>query len=254
MTDTTVTIETLTTPAPAPTLMNDSAARSPMGEILDQGAIAPTKAETRPATPDSSTTPSSETPPLGEQKPDAKPTEPTESGKVPETYADFTAPEGFTLSKEAVDAFTPIAKEFGLTQEQAQKLVNFHSEQMISAAKAPQATYENLRKDWRATITADPEISKASSGGMTGMDAVKLDIGRALTHVDPKLATDFRAAMDLTGAGDHPAFVKTFWKLSQLVAEGRHVAGNSPSPHGQTPSGKVERPSAAAALYPNLAR
>jgi len=173
---------------------------------------------------------------------------------APETYAEFKAPEGYTLSAEIVAEATPIFKELGLSQDAAQKLIDFHSKQMLASAKAPQETYENLRKDWRAKATSDPEIVKATSGGMTGMDAVKLDIGRALTHVDPALATEFRQAMDLTGAGDHPAFVKTFWKLSQLVAEGRHVAGGSPSPHGQTPSGKVERPTPAAALYPNLAR
>lgn len=248
MTDTSVTTTTPSTTTVTPLQMNNEAARSPTGEILDQSVTPPPALTT--TTSDSSTTALS--PKLGEE---AKPSEnkPTDT-KAPETYADFKAPDGYTLSKEVVDAALPLFKELNLSQDGAQKLIDFHTKQMIDAAKAPQATYENLRKDWRATISADPEITKASSGGMTGIEAVKLDIGRALTNVDPGLATEFRAAMDLTGAGDHPAFVKTFWKLSQLLTEGRHVAGGSPSPYGQTPSGKVERPSAAAALYPNLAR
>jgi hypothetical protein len=60
--------------------------------------------------------------------------------------------------------------------------------------------------------------------------------------------------MDLTGAGDNPAFIKAFWKLSQHVVEGKPAPGGGPSPHGQVAVGQAQRPSIAQAMYPSLMR
>lgn len=245
MTDTTVTTEAPNqTPAPLP---NDQAARSTTGEIIDQGKPLAT---TTP-TPD----PKSNTEPTLDK--DGKPvvkdpaTKPPEPGKIPEKY-EFKAPEGYTVDPKVVDAATPIFKELGLTQEQGQKLFDFYTAQQIEAAKAPQEAVTTMRNGWKAQVSADPDLAKAVNGDKTGLDAVKLDIGRALTHLDPALSTEFKQAMDLTGAGDHPAFVKAIWKLSQLVTEGKHVVGGNPSPLGQKAPGAGDRPSAAKSMFPNL--
>jgi hypothetical protein len=247
MSDTSVTTEApALTPPPQTPLPNDQAARSPTGEILEPSQIA-TKPAVKAGDPPVQTSTST----VPELKPaDAKPSATT---GAPEAYTDFTAPEGYTLDKAAIDAFTPIAKELGLSQEQAQKLVGFHTAQMIEAAKAPAATYEATRTAWQAQVRADPDLAKAVNGDKTGLDAVKLDIGRALTAIgDPVLAGEFKSAMDLTGAGDHPAFVKTLWKLAQFATEGKHVTGTNPSPHGQQAPGTQAKPTPAAAMYPNL--
>lgn len=238
------------TPPPLP---NDAAARSPTGEILEPAQIAaqtpPTTPQAPPTNPDGTPAQTSTPNPQEPPKPEAKP----EAGKAPDTYAAFTAPEGYTLDPKAIEAATPIFKELGLTQDQAQKLVQFHSEQMIAAAKAPESDMVAMRNDWQAKAKADPDMAKAVNGDKVGLEAVKLDMGRALNAIgDPALAQEFKAAMDLTGAGDHPAFIKTFWKMAQFITEGKHVAPNQPSPHGQRPPGTTERPSAAASLYPNL--
>jgi hypothetical protein len=170
---------------------------------------------------------------------------------VPEKY-EFTPPEGYTISPEVVEAVTPLLKEMGLNQAQAQKLMDFHTKQMIDAAKAPESTYATMRSDWQAKTQSDPDLKAAVSDNKTGLEAVKLDIGKALNALgEPGLIKDFKDAMDLTGAGDHPAMIKTLWKLSAFITEGKHVAGTGPSPHGQTPPG-AKPPSGAKAMYPNL--
>lgn len=222
--------------------MNDEAARSPTGEILDQ-ATPPTPPPPKDG----------ETPPT--------PSEPSKEGEAPktpaqgapETYAEFTLPEGLALSKETLEAATPIFKELGLSQEAAQKLVSFHADQLKAALPSVQeSAYTEMRKDWAAKTLADKDISGYTLDGKTGIDAVKIDIGRALGTLDPTLKAEFQAAMDLTGAGDHPAFVKAMWRLSQAVSEGRPVTGKGPSPLGQKAPGDNQRPSPAKSLYPNL--
>lgn len=243
MTDTTV-----TTASPTP-LPNDAAARSPTGEILDQ-------TPNQPRDPSLTTTPTETPKPvIDPAKPADAPAEvkPVEPGKVPDTYAAFKAPENYTLDQKVVEAALPVFKELGLTQDQAQRLVDLQTAREIELAKAPADTMTAMRTDWRAKVAADPEMSKAVNGDKTGLDAVKLDIGRALTHLPADLQADFKAAMDLTGAGDHPAFVKAMWKFASLLGEGKHVTAGGPSPAGQKAPGTSDKPTAAKALFPNLA-
>jgi hypothetical protein len=251
MTDTTVTTEAPPiSPTPTPTpLPNDAAARSLTGEIIDRTPDQPKDPSLQPQKPvDGTSSPT--------DKPGDKPTDtpkPTDADPkaVPEKY-EFKAPDGIVIDPKLVEDITPIFKEAGINAETAQKLFDFHTKALQDAAKAPTNAVETMRADWRAKVTADPELAKAVNGDKTGLDAVKLDIGRALTHLPPTEAAEFKAAMDLTGAGDHPAFVKAFWKLSQLVTEGKHVNGANPSPAGQTAPGAASRPTAAKSLFPNL--
>lgn len=232
-----------TPPPAAPTPMNDDLARSPTGEILDQSTPTPTP------TPPTSNPPSEPT--STPKDPAAEPKKDGEAPKVPDAYAAFTAPDGYTIDPKTIEAAAPIFKELGLSQDQAQKLVDFHTQQMIAAARAPTDTMDTMRNDWQGKVKSDPDLAKAVNGDKTGLDAVKLDIARAYAALPPDLAADMKKAMDLTGAGDHPAIVKGIWKLAQFVTEGKHVSGSNPSPHGQTPPNAAP-PSAAKALYPNL--
>lgn len=245
MSDTTVTMV-----APLP---NDAAARSPTGEILDRTADQP-KDPSLTTTPTETSKPGdtpADAPAEVKLGPDGKPLPTPDPKAVPDKY-EFKAPDGYTIDQKLVDEVTPIFKAAGLTSEVAQKLMDFHAKQMIDAAKAPTDAVSTMRADWRTKVSSDPELAKAVNGDKTGTDAVKLDIGRALTHLDPGLRQEFKDAMDLTGAGDHPAFVKALWKLSQLVTEGKHVTGAGPSPAGQIAPGAAARPTAAKSLFPNL--
>lgn len=183
----------------------------------------------------------------------ANPTPPTEikppEGKVegaPEKYEAFKAPEGVTFDEATITAASTLFKELGLTQEGAQKLVDFQAAQAKTQAEAPYKAYDTMREGWQNEVKADKEIGHI-------LPKVKETIGRALdTLGDPALVTSFKDAMNLTGAGDHPAFVKAFYKFASAVVEGKHVAGGGPSEHGQTPKGNSQRPAPANAMYPNL--
>jgi hypothetical protein len=137
-------------------------------------------------------------------------------------------------------------KELKLDNAAAQRLVDFQAKLQKDAAEAPYAAYDAMREGWQAQVKADPDLGPK-------LPQVKETIGRALdTLGDQTLVASFREAMNLTGAGDHPAFIKAFYRLASAVVEGTPVRGANPSPHGQTQSGQVQRPSVAAAMYPNL--
>ena len=167
---------------------------------------------------------------------------------VPEKYADFTVPEGFTLNKDALEAAVPVFKELGLTQEQAQKLIDVQTKREAELAKGGQGDYVAMRKGWRDEVLADTSLS---AGGKVKPEVLQT-IGRAIDGLgDTKLAGEFRQVMDTTGLGDNPAFVRAFFKLAQQVTEGRPVTGKGPSAEGQkAPDAKPQ--SIASAMYPNL--
>jgi len=211
-------METPTNPTPTnPPLANDAAARTETGEIIDR----------------------STTPPANESAP--KP----ESSGAPESYTDFSVPEGHTLDAAAVEAATPIFRELGLSQDQAQRLVNFYSKQIGKINSENEGFMETMRTQWREELKADKEI-----GGK--LDQVKVEIGRALDRLPPTVRDNFKAAMDMTGAGDHPALIKAVYEFSKLIGEGSHVSGSGPSADGQSKTGIASRPSAAQSMYPNL--
>lgn len=175
-------------------------------------------------------------------------TEPKVEGKAPEAYADFTVPEGMTLNKDALEAAVPVFKELGLTQDQAQKLVDIQTKREATLAKASQGDYAAMRESWRKEVLADTSLS---AGGKVKPEVLQT-IGRAIDGInDPKLAADFRQVMDTTGVGDNPAFIRTLFRMAQQMTEGRPTQGNGPSVHGQTaPNAKPA--SIANAMYPNL--
>jgi len=213
------------TPAPTPPLPNDPAARTTDGTLKDTQA------------PPSSTDPSAS----------PEPPKPAEPPKAPDSYT-FTAPEGSELNQAMVDKATPIFKELGLPQEPAQKLVNLFNEYAKDQSDLAVKAVNEMRANWRSEVNKDPAMSGK-------LEQVTADIGRlkdSLFGTDKAGRDAFGAAMDLTGAGDHPAIIKAWWKAAQMVNEGQHVSGGGPSTHGQAAPGANIRPTAAQALYPNL--
>lgn len=233
-------------------LMNDEAARSQTGEILDQ-ATPPTQTQTSETqattqstqTADATPAPNPADKPAEGDKPAA-----TTQPAVPDKY-EFTVPEGTTIDPAAIEAATPIFKELGLSQEAAQKLVNFQLAREAALLKSTTDTMTAMRTDWQGKLSADAELTAAKSQGKLGLEAVKLDVSRMLNVLPADLRNDLRDALNLTGAGDHPAVVKSLWKLSSYITEGKHVTGNGPSPDGQAKPG-TPPPSIAARMYPNL--
>lgn len=203
-------------------------------------------------TPPTDTTPKDTPKPTSEAKvePKAKSllNEPEKEGDkpkvegVPEKYEPWKLPEGFTMDEAVSTKVNDTFKELGISQEAGQKLVDLYAEQIQGAINAPVESYLDLRKGWRDEVAKDPEIGKI-------MPEVKQTISRALDGLgQPELATAFKEAMDLTGAGDHPAFVKAFYYLAQKAVEGKHVSGKGP-----TDQGKPKTPTTPAqAMYPNL--
>jgi hypothetical protein len=164
---------------------------------------------------------------------------------APEAYEAFKVPEGTELDAAVAAEAGALFKGLNLPQAAAQQLVDFYVKKTTESFQQPFNAYQDIRKGWVEEAKNHPEIGK-------NLDQVIATVGRAIDGLgDVKLASDFRQAMDFTGAGDNPAFIRVFYKLAQMVTEGGAVKGVGPAATGQRSPG--ERPATAAhALYPTL--
>src|SRR5215467_10374651 len=164
---------------------------------------------------------------------------------APESYQPWTVPEGFTLDEGVAAEAGTLFKELGLSQANGQKLVDLYSKHSKAMSDGLSDMVRTQNETWQSESKNHPDLrGKLDPGG-----PVLTTISRALDSLgNAQLKAEFQAAMDFTGAGNHPAFIRTFYALAQKLAEGTHVAGNGPSPLGQQAPGAARPPTAARAM------
>lgn len=159
--------------------------------------------------------------PAGEEKPGTEKTaeelaaEKAEKDKkpaAPEKY-EFAAPEGQALDANALAVFEPIAKELGLTQEQAQKLVDIYPQIQQQQAEA----WSKQIADWGEQVKADKEI---------GGDKFNASVGLAQRALDQFGNPELREYLNASGLGNHPALVRFCAKVGKSMAEDSFVVPN----------------------------
>lgn len=139
-------------------------------------------------------------------------------GTAPEAY-EWKAPEGFEgeLDQAAIEQFEPIAKELGLTQEQADKMVGLHAESLQRAQQQARDNWAQQMQTWQDDLRSDPEFGGA-----------KFDenVGSAMKAVEKFGSPGLKEALESTGMGNHPELVRTFAAIGQAISEDKIVMGN----------------------------
>ena len=180
---------------------------------------------TPPATPPE-TPPQS--PPEGQQ--DTPPATPPENPfgfqqqetVVPETY-EFNLPEGLTVSDEQKAAFTAVAKEAKMTQEQANSLLKMHADIVMEQ----QRQAEEIKNQW---------MNECAKKGLNTPE----NLAAAKIAVDTFGGDDAMNALIESGAAYHPAVQAFLQRIGHLLKE------------DNAPDGKAAtQPSAADVLFAN---
>jgi len=215
----------------------------------------PAPAETATATEQNSGTApgaagASDTPPsiLGEQPPAAKDTSDSSGdGKSPTTDApaplefDFskvTLPEGMTLPDETQAVVKSVFTDPKLTpEERFSSLAKLYAAETAKATQAIHQSWHDLNNKWVSEIQADKDL-----GGERLTREVVPAVAKLLdTYGDPGV----REALNLTGAGNHPAIIRTLYRAAKALTEGGHIAGSPPG----TSAGRGPNLTVGAALY-----
>ena len=157
---------------------------------------------------------------------------------VPETYAEFKMPEGVKLDEAQLKEATPLFKELGLTQDRAQKAVDFYAKQRAQDVANQQKAWGDFQAGWVKEAKADPEFGKDK------FDASMGTVRKAITTF-AKTPAEVKAvdeALNLTGAGNNPAILRLLYRAGLAIGEDKISAGGQPA---------FDKKDAASVMFPN---
>jgi len=139
---------------------------------------------------------------------------------VPETYADFTMPEGLEVDAQLLEKAVPVFKELKLTQEQAQKLVDLEAERVQSMVQEQQDAIAQQIESWDAAAKADKEF---------GGDKFDENLGIAKLALEKLGTPELKQFLVDSGAGSHPEVIRAFVRMGRLMKEDNPGAGAPPA-------------------------
>lgn len=172
-----------------------------------------------------------------EAKPEEKPAEPKadEPEMKAEDYVLDPLPEGMTRDDPMLTKFLEGAARGRMDGESVKAIVAEMAPMIREQMDAPARLWVEMNAAWKNEIMSDAEI-----GGEKFATHTLPTIQSALEQFgDPKIFE----ALHVTGAGNHPAIVRTLYKLASQVTEAKTVPVTNTTP--------VAVPSRAAALYPS---
>jgi hypothetical protein len=121
-----------------------------------------------------------------------------------------------TLDADLLAEATPILKEVGLSNEQANKIAPLALRMMQHGAAQAEAQGEQMlaaaKKDWLDQF-------KASELGGAKADETLHTAAKALDALGFTKGHAFRDLLDTSGLGNHPDMITTFYRLGSLLSE-----------------------------------
>ena len=148
-------------------------------------------------------------------------------------FADFKVPEGAqAFSPEELTSFKVLAKDLGLSQEAAQKLVDFDSGRQGKASEALTAQLEEVSSQWRVLAENDKEF---------GGDKLKESLVNANKALEKFGSKELVSVFQDSRLGNHPEVIRFLVRIQKALGEDTFVTGS--------PANGAEF--SAKSLYPN---
>jgi len=167
--------------------------------------------------------------PAVEAEPQQQPTEGAETPKAPEPAAEgepepkkvegapteyeFKPPEGQTFDESVMDAFKTTARELNLTNDGAQSILD---NVLPKIQEAQDEKLAGLRAEWKELAKNDEEF-----GGSGFETNVKI----ANQALDRFGSEEMKSLLIESGLGDHPAFVRAFFRIGKAISEDTILTG-----------------------------
>jgi hypothetical protein len=140
---------------------------------------------------------------------------------APEAYEAFKMPEGYALDEQLLGEFTPVLKELNLSQEAAQKVMDFAPkliEKTVAETQAAVLDQVGLadHATWAASAKADKEF---------GGEQFAANLATAKKAIDAFGTPELRDVLRKTGLGNHPEVLRAFYRAGKAISEDSFVPG-----------------------------
>ncbi len=131
-------------------------------------------------------------------------------------YVDFTMPEGVVLDAQASGDLKTLAKELGLSQENAQRVADLGAQVLQRTSQAQADLVAKARNDWAEQARADKEVGGDKQADSQAASKRALD----------KFGTPALVQMlDESGLGNHPEVLRLLARVGGAVSEDVPVSG-----------------------------
>ena len=121
-------------------------------------------------------------------------------------YKPFTLPEGYEITEEAFKSFSKLAGEMGLSQQDAQALVDFQ----VNTEKSREESAKVYRQSLLEKAKADKEIGGAN---------FDKSVATAVKAVEKFGGQELKDYLNETGLGNDLRVIKAFKKIGELISE-----------------------------------
>lgn len=155
----------------------------------------------------------------GEKNADGTPKTKGDEPAVPEAYT-FQMPEGMELDADAAAEFSAIAKDRKFTQEEADKFTKV----AISMRERDAARYLDMVDGWVNEVKTDKEI---------GGDKLQATLATTKKVMDTFGTPELKEALEKSGYGNHPAFIKFVHQVGTHLSEDVFVKGGNTAPNAE---------------------
>jgi hypothetical protein len=199
--------------------MSDPAVNSdtPKAETESTPAPSTNQAGLKPET----TTPAEASEPKADGQPSGESTEketsqsaPEKQEKdVPETY-DLKLPEGSLLDAGRIEEIALLAKEKGLSNEQAQLVLEREHAAVASFAERQMEQLKERQSEWIEAVKNDKEL---------GGEALKENVEFAKRAIERFGSEALKNELNTSRLGDHPEVVRVFAKIGRAMANDSFV-------------------------------
>lgn len=165
----------------------------------------------------------------GEQQGQTDDTAGTPAG-APETYQ-WNVPEGTSLDTEVLGEFEAVAREFNLTNDNANRLIPMAQKLLEKQAAASAEVWQNQVAEWGKAAKADPEI------GGSKFDA---NISAAQAALAKYGTPALKADLEKFGFGNHPELMRLLARVGHAMSE-KPLAKGTQDAHEETLEEKGRR-------------
>ena len=182
----------------------------------DDGAAAESTSDTNVATPDTGTTDTGVEGADGgntdgaDAGGDAGDAESSGQNGAPESYAEFTMPEGVEVDSEMLETASAMFKEDGLSQEQSQKYVDMMAAKVQSITNGQVEAFNQQVSEWAEQSKNDKEF---------GGDKFDQSVATARRAIDKFGTPELNKLLNDHGVGSHPEVIRFMKRVGDLTTE-----------------------------------
>lgn len=146
----------------------------------------------------------------GKTEDNAKAGDDNADGKAPEAYEKFSLPEGYEYDEKLAGDFGGVAKELGLSQDKAQKLVDHYIQLTQKAIQVHNERSAQISEEWKTSAETDKEY-----GGAKFAENIAVAKKALESFGTPELTKH----LNESGLGNHPEIIRFCWKVGKLLSD-----------------------------------